>query len=120
MQTKQGFSLSTLRAAQLFIVEHAEELPDIASNGAMTQLGDIVSELTVMVGDQAANTIGGELATQRVALLRHLLMRDHIRPLVRIARAQRSDVVRQQLDPFRMPRSNLPVPILVANVNGMV
>jgi hypothetical protein len=118
MKSIQGNRLSSLRAAQQFIAEHAERLPQVADSGARHRLDELVGELDGFVTEQAGNTIQAQGATRKLHALRQVLLRDHMAPIVSIARAELAGTP-ELVSIRRLPRGTPSVEKLAAAAEGM-
>jgi hypothetical protein len=117
MWTAQAEILTSLRSTQTFLDEHAEALDGLAHSGTRRRLDAAVAALADDVADQAGSALEAQSETQRVHALRRALVRDHLLPLARIARA--SALTMPELAPFRIPRGKPSVERLAAAARGM-
>jgi hypothetical protein len=117
MKSIQGNRLASLRAAQQFVAEHAERLPQVADTGARHRLDEIVSELDGLVADQAGNTLLARGSTRKLHAARRELIRDHMAPIASIARAELAST--PELVSLRLPRGTPSVEKLAAAAEGM-
>jgi hypothetical protein len=117
MQTIQGRTLISLRAAQDFLAKNADGLAGVADSGAKRRLDEILAELTAHATDQVAGTLQARSATRKQYALRRALIRYHIAPIVRIARVELAHT--PELEPFRMPRGTPSVEKLAAVAHGI-
>jgi hypothetical protein len=117
MQTIQGKTLTSLRAVECFLTEHAERLGGVAESGAARRLEQILTELSTRLTEQSACTLHARGVTQTQAVQRRALVRYHLAPIVRIARSELAHS--EELAPFRMPRGTLPVEKLAGLAHGI-
>ena len=116
MQTRQANKLQSLQAVQSFLDDH-EVLHDVARSAARKRLDDLVAQLTTHVANQAGSNFASRGATKKLWALRRSLMRDHMLPIARIARADLPDSI--EVQPLRMPRGNIGTEKLAAIAYGM-
>lgn len=117
MQLSEGYRLNVLRNAQQFLLDHADQLPQVRQTGASRRLDSILEELSACVTEQAAATLLARAETRRLHHLRRRLFEDHLTPITRIARAELAD--HPEMIAFRMPRGSTPVELLVAAARGV-
>ena len=65
MRLTHAYRLTTLRHAHQFLVDHAEQLPEVVETGACRRLDAIVADLLPIVAEQSAAILQGRGATQR-------------------------------------------------------
>jgi hypothetical protein len=117
MMTDQGTQLQKLRTVQAFLDEHADLLPGVADSGARRMLTEVIAELSACAANQSLSVLAMQGATQKQYALRDLLLRAHMTPVARIARASLSTA--PELDVLRMPRGHPTVPKLAAAATAM-
>lgn len=117
METRQGNTLHSLRAARDFIVAHQAALPSVTASGALKWLDTAIDDLATHVADQSGGHVSIQSGTKRVHALRAALLRLHMAPISRIARVVFPET--QELAPLRVPRGNLSTERLVALARGM-
>jgi hypothetical protein len=117
MQTTQAAMLASLTNVQKFLDTHAAKLGDVAAGAARKRLDGIVAELTAHVADQSGGHFAAQGFTKKQRALRTALMRDHMAPIARIARADLPDT--PEVHPLRMPRGNPGTGKLVSQARGM-
>ena len=117
MQTDQSHALSSVRAVDAFLTEHADALPTVTSTGTRRRLAELVAELSTHTADQEGTYIESQSQTQKYRKLRAALIRDHMRLVSRIARAELSRV--PDFHKLRIPRGSLTAPKLHAAALGM-
>ena len=117
MQTTQAPMLASLLNVQKFLDDHAANLGDVATGPARQRLDGIVAELTVHVADQSGGYFAAQGFTRKQRALRAALMRDHMRPIARIARADLPNA--PEVRSLRMPRGNPGTGKLAAHARGM-
>jgi hypothetical protein len=116
MQTAQGNMLLSLQNVQAFLEKNADRLDGVANTGARQRLDDAVVQLSTYV-DQTESGLAARGATQKQRSLRVVLLRDHMAPIARIARA---DLPRTpELTPLLMPRGRPTSARLAAAAYGM-
>lgn len=117
MQTAQGNMLQSLRSVQAFLEENAAKLTSVVNSGARQRLDDAIAELATHVSDQSGSHLASQGATQKQRVLRAALLRDHMGPVSRIARADLPQT--PEIEPLRMPRGRPTVERLAAAAYGM-
>jgi hypothetical protein len=117
MQTAQGNMLLSLQNVQAFLEKNADRLDGVANTGARQRLDDAVVKLSTYVLDQTESGLAARGATQKQKSLRVVLLRDHMAPIARIARA---DLPRTpELTALLMPRGHPTSARLAAAASGM-
>jgi hypothetical protein len=104
MQTIQGNRLQSLRTVQRFLDDHAEKLPSVTQNGARRRFDAALADASEYAAEQGRSEIATKQATLTHRACRRALARDHIQPIVRIARAEFGRT--PELEPFQVPRGN--------------
>jgi hypothetical protein len=117
MQTTQGSMLQSLRAVQAFLDQNAEPLASVVKTGARQQLADAIAVLSGHASDQTGSNLASQGATLKQRALREALLRDHMAPISRIARADLP--VTPEVEPLRMPKGKPTVERLAAAAHGM-
>jgi hypothetical protein len=117
MQTSQASMLASLTNVQHFLDEHAAKLGGLATGPARTRLDDVVKELTAHVAEQSGSDFAAQGLTKKQRSLRQALIRDHMAPISRIARADLPDT--PEVHPLKMPRGNPGTGKLVSHARGM-
>ena len=117
MQTRQACGLQSLQSVQAFLDDHAAALRDISSGAARKRLDTLVTQLNAHVAEQAASNYASQGATKKVRALRRALLRDHMAPIARVARADLPNGI--ELQPLKMPRGNTGTGKLAATAYGM-
>ena len=117
MQTSQGNMLDSLKAVQHFLDEHAAKLGDVATGAARKRLDDVVAELAAHVADQSGSDLASQGSTKKQRALRAALIRDHMAPISRIARADLPDT--PEVQPLKMPRGKPSTQKLASIARGM-
>lgn len=117
MQTAQGSVLESLRAVQSFLDANATKLAGVVNTGARQKLDDAIAELSTHTAEQSGSNLAAQGATQKKTALRQVLLRDHMAPIARIAKADLPVTV--ELEPFRMPKGKPSVEKLAALAYGM-
>ena len=117
MQTTQGSMLESLRSVEQFLDANADKLGDVVKTGARQRLTDAITALETHAGDQTGNTLAAKGATQKKAVLRRALMRDHMAPIARIAAADLPNS--PDLAPLKMPKGKPTAEKLAALAAGM-
>jgi hypothetical protein len=117
MEAYQANLLQSLRAVEEFLASNADRLEGVVNTGARQRLTEVLAELDAHVADQAGSTLVSQGSTQRNRALRRALVRDHMAPIARMARAQLPPVPEQ--DGLCTPRPNWPLERLHAAAHGM-
>ncbi len=117
MQTRQSTMLNSLHAVQGFLDEHAEQLRGVATNGARKKLDDTVAQLAGYVTDQTGQHAIVQGATKKQTALRAVLVRDHMRTILRIAKSNLPAV--PELKALRLPQYKLGSNRVAAAALGM-
>ena len=117
MRTTQGNTLQSLHDVQQFLSEHAAQLSEIADSGARRHLDETITMLASDLTDQSGGDIVMRGATRTQHALRRALVRDHLAPIVKIARVEQDAV--PALASFRLPRNNPTAAKLAAIAYGM-
>lgn len=92
MQKPQGNTTQALRALQGFLPEHADQLPTVVGTGAHRKLDESIAELFERISEQQGIILARRGMTETQRVLRLVLVRDHMRPIARIARAARNEL----------------------------
>lgn len=117
MRTVEAQKLQSLHAVQSFLDRHRDRLPGIATGGARRRLDDTLTGLETHAADQAGSALATRGCTQRYRTLRRRLMRTHMTPVARIARAAEPPI--PELLSFRMPHGKPTAQKLAAAAYGM-
>jgi hypothetical protein len=117
VQTLQGSTLQSLVAVQNFLDAHQDTLGSAQISGSRKKLDDLVAQLTNHAAVQQGSTFAVLGATQTHRSLRAALVRDHMRPIARIAKAELPST--PAVEPLKMPRGQLSVRRLAAVAQGM-
>jgi len=117
MRTTQGSMLASLRAVKGFLDTNAAALGDVVNTGARKRLDDAIAALSDHVATQTGSNLAAQGATQRQYSLRQVLLRDHMSPIARIARADLP--VSPAIEPLRMPLGKPTAERLAAAAYGM-
>src|SRR5512146_1868406 len=104
MDTRQGTILQSLQDVQQFLDRYADKLGPIPTSGARAALDQLVNELGAHTADQTGGTLQAQGATQQYRAHRAALLRDHMKPIAKIARAELPNSPAVQ--PMRMPRGH--------------
>jgi hypothetical protein len=89
----------------------------VLQSGARQELDDAIAELSTHLSDQTGNSISAQVATQRHQTLRTVLLRDHMAPIARIARAKLPRT--PEMAPLRVPSGRPTLARLVGAARGM-
>jgi hypothetical protein len=117
MQTEQGNMLLSLHAVKAYLNENAARFAGVVQTGTRQRLDDGILALSEHVTEQSGNALAAKASTQTQRELRTVLLRDHMAPIARIARA---DLPRApQFAALRMPRGRPSIPKLAAAATGM-
>jgi len=117
MRTTQGSMLASLRAVKNFIDTNAAVLGSVVNTGARKRLDDAIAALSEHVATQTGSNLAAQGATQQQYALRKVLLRDHMAPIARIARADLP--VSPAIEPMRMPKGRPTIERLAAAAYGM-
>jgi hypothetical protein len=117
MQTRQGNTVQSLRAVRDFLDDHAAKFPSVAGSGARKKLDDAIAELTVHATDQSGSAMSAQSGTRKTRAFRETLIRNHMTPISRIARAELPHT--QELLPLRAPHGNPTNERLAVAARGM-
>lgn len=117
MLNRQATVMESLRSVQDFIESNTNRLGQIRETGAYHRLVSMVHELDTHAANQTGKHIQAAGLTQRHRVLRRALMRDHMIPIARIARAEM--LSRPEIGALRMPRGNPTAEQLATHALGM-
>ena len=117
MQARQGTVLQSLQDVQQFLERYADKLGNIPATGARAALDQLIAELSGHATDQTGGTLQAQGATQQYRALRAALLREHMAPVARIARADLPNS--PAIQPLRMPRGRPTAQRLATLANGM-
>lgn len=99
MQAVQANQFQSLRAAQKFLDDNSNRLPDVNDTGARRRLDALLAGIGECATEQEGSMIGGRGETRRYQALRRALVRDHMTLIARIAQYELACVVRDRCDP---------------------
>jgi hypothetical protein len=117
MQAIQGNTLLSLQNVQAYLAENAATLGDLVSAETRKTLDDSIAELSEHATVQDGHTRVAKGATARQRAKRTALVRDHMRPIARIAELKLEDT--PELLSLTLPRDRPPVERLAALADGM-
>lgn len=117
MQTAQGNMLQSLRTVQAFLEDNADKLAGVVKTGARQKLQDAIAELSGHASDQTGSNLAAQGATQKQRALRQALVRDHMAPISRIAKADLPFT--PEIEPLRLPKGRPTTEKLAAAAYGM-
>lgn len=117
MNIRQGSVLESIRAVQNFLDKHADRLGEVNKTGVRQQLDQVVTDLTGHITSQTDHTFGGLGATRKMRALRRALVKDHMRPIARIATADLPPT--PEVQPLTMPSGKPSAALLIARARGM-
>src|SRR3982751_4722867 len=117
MQSRQGNMLQSLRAVEDFLAANADPLDEIVKTGTRKKLANTIAALEATVADQAGSSVIAKGGTNRYLALRRALIRDHMGPIARIARAELPPS--PEMNALRMPRHDWSMERLAAAAHGM-
>jgi hypothetical protein len=117
MQTVQGNALQSLRNVAAFLDKHADKLEGVVQTGVRQRLDDAIVDLQAYVTSQSDSAYGSKGATQKHRALRRALIRDHMKPIARIAAADLPDT--PELQPLKLPAGRPSAQRLAASAYGM-
>ena len=117
MQSRQANMLRSLRSVEEFLNANAATLNGIVNSGTRKKLADAITTLETTVSTQAGTSVVAKSGTSRYRALRLVLIRDHMAPIARIARAELPPT--PEMSALRMPPQNWKVERLAAAAHGM-
>jgi hypothetical protein len=117
MQTMQGRIIQSLRDVAAFLDRNATTLVAAAQSGARQKLAAAIAQVSTFVADQAGSGLASKGATLKHRALRRALIRDHMKPIARVARAELPDT--PELSPLKLPQTALSTERLSAAAYGM-
>jgi hypothetical protein len=117
MQSRQGNMLQSLRAVEDFLAANAATLDGIVNTGTRKKLAQTIAALESTVAEQAGSSVIAKGGTNRYLALRTALIRDHMAPIARIARAELPPT--PEMSALRMPRQDWKMERLAAAAHGM-
>jgi hypothetical protein len=117
MQTVQGNMLQSLRAVEAFLDENAARLAGVVATGSRAKLSDAMVQLSTHASDQTGSHLASQGSTQKQRTLRTALLRDHMAPISRIARAELPQT--PEIEPLRLLPGRPTTERLAAGAYGM-
>jgi hypothetical protein len=117
MRTNQGNMLISLHQVQAFLDRNAGTFAGTVKPATRQRLDDAVVALKGHMTEQTGRTLATQATTQTLHELRTVLLRDHMAPIARIARAELPRT--PELAPLRMPRGRPSSVRLAAAAKGM-
>ena len=117
MKNDQANAMLSLRTVDAFLDTHADKLPGVAQSGARRRLTDTLEAARDHTTDQARSNIEAQGLTRKHRALRTTLVRDHMRPIARVARADLSTI--PDFQALRLPPSGVTPSKLFAAAMGM-
>src|SRR5262249_34081965 len=96
---------------------HADKLDGVVKTGARQRLAGAIATLEGHASGQTGSNLAAKGATKKKGQLRRALIRDHMAPIARIAKADLPDTA--QLQPLRLPKGKPTVEKLAADAKGM-
>jgi hypothetical protein len=117
MDNKQGSVLESIRAVQNFLDAHADQLGEMNKTGVRQQLDQVVTQLTGHVTSQKDHSLASLGATRKQRALRRVLIKEHMRPIARIATADLPPT--PEVQPLTMPAGHPTAAVLIAAARGM-
>lgn len=117
MKTVQGQVLESLHSCKSFLDTNDERLAGVAQSGAGQKLIRTIVDLESHVAGQTGNQLASQIATRTQRALREALLRDHMRPIACIAKAELTET--PELESLRMPAGKPTVERLAALAHGM-
>lgn len=118
MNRKQGRLFLSFNAIEDFLASHADDIPKTIRTGTRERFAQALSRVKDYVRAQAGAPLSAQSLTAVKEDKQQVLLRDHMAPIVRIARSDGSGTAR--LDALKMPRGELGVPKLIARASGML
>ena len=117
MMSRQGNTTQSLAATESFLDEYASSFPDIANSDVRKRLRSAVAELRGHATDQDRTTTSVQSGTKQRKTLRNELIREHMAPISRIARANLPRT--EEFSALKTPRGNPNTPQLTAAARAM-
>lgn len=117
MQITQASMLQSLRAVRSFLDTNASRLGGIGKTGASKRLDDAIAELVAHAENQSGSILKAKGSTQEQNKIRVELLRDHMKPIARIAKADLPGT--PNIEPLSMPKSWYKGERLAAAAKGM-
>jgi hypothetical protein len=117
MNPRQGRSLLSLYSVDVFLDANAERLPKTCATGTCIRFRRALAEVELHVQVQSAAPLMAMGLTRAKDAKREALLRDHVAPIVRIARLEQSS--HPELAPLKMPRGEPGTSKLLAQAAGM-
>jgi hypothetical protein len=117
VQTTQGSILESLLSVQAFLNDNAETLGNIVKTGARQKLDEAIAQLSAHASDQTGHNLAAQGATRNTRVLRLTLLREHMAPIARIARADLPPT--PQIEPLKMPKGKPTIAQLAKLADGM-
>jgi hypothetical protein len=117
MEKYQANLLQSLRAVDEFLASNAHRLDGVVNTGARQKLAETLAALDANATEQAGGTLASQGTTQLTRALRRALVRDHMAPIARMARAELPPM--PEAHALRPPRPNWPLARLHAAAHGM-
>ena len=118
MNPRQARSLLSLYAVDVFLDANAERLPKTCATGMRIRFKRALAELELHVQVQSGAPLTAMGLTRAKDAKREALLRDHIAPIVRVARLERSS--HPDLAPLKMPRGEPGTQKLLAQASAIV
>jgi len=118
MNPRQARSLLSLYAVDVFLDIHAERLPKTCATGMRIRFKRALAELELHVQVQSGAPLMAVGLTRAKDAKREALLRDHIAPVVRVARLESAS--HPDLAPLKMPRGEPGTQKLVALASAIV
>jgi hypothetical protein len=115
--THQGKTGQSLVDVGGFLDDNADTLKTVITTGTRLDLDRAIAAWQTYATDQTGNALAAQGATQKQRALREALLRQHMAPIARIAKARLPRT--PELTPLRMPRSNPSVQRLATAAYGM-
>jgi hypothetical protein len=104
MQTKQGYTLESLRNVKAFLELNADKLNDVIATGAKAELLQTITDLEAYGNQQTQGAAAAKNATRVARALRHALIHDHMAVVSRIGRTKLPNT--PEFANLKMPRGN--------------
>lgn len=117
MNDRQVRQLDTLQSAQAFLQMNGAHVPGVAASGMARDLDAAIALLEWHAGNQASRNLVGQGITQRVAMLRETLLRDHMAHIAGLAKAKLPRT--PELVALRMPGERIGDGALVSRATAM-
>ena len=117
MRLTQGSALDSLRGVQRFLDEQADKFGEVNKTGVRKDLDDLIATVSTHAVAQKNQDLSARGATRQAESLRTVLLKEHMAPIARIARANLPPT--PAVEPLKLPRHRLPANKLAAYAEAM-